>query len=79
MISNIDSLKSLIEAARTPSVSSTTPVAYDDINDLPPALRRTMVRMYRDGMSPRQIARHYALPEQWVQLFVEVPPVASRH
>lgn len=76
---HIDSLKSLIEAARVPLVTPATPAAYDNINDLPLALRRSMVRMYRDGMSPRQIASHYALPEQWVQLFVEVPPGASRH
>lgn len=75
----IDSLKSLIEAARLPSVKPSAPAAYDDINDLPLALRRSMVRMHREGMSPRQIARHYALPDQWVQLLVEDPPGASRH
>jgi hypothetical protein len=75
----IDSMKSLIEAARAPLAKPSVPAAYESINDLPLALRRSMVRMYRDGMSPRQIAIHYALPEQWVQLFVEVPPGASRH
>ncbi len=75
----IDSMKCLIEAARISGVKSTAPASYENINDLPPALRRSMVRMHRDGMSLRQIAGHYALPEQWVQLFVEVPPGASRH
>ncbi len=74
-----DSMKSLIEAARVPIVKPSVPAIYENINDLPPALRRSMVRMHRDGMSLRQISSHHALPEQWVQLFVEAPPGASRH
>jgi hypothetical protein len=72
-------MKSLIEAARIPVASAKSPVVYDSINDLPIALRRSLVRMYREGMSPLQIAAHHALPEQWVQLFVETPPGASHH
>jgi site-specific recombinase XerC len=54
-------------------------VAYDSINDLPVALRRSMVRLHREGMSAGRIATRLSLPEQWVKLFVETPPGASQH
>jgi hypothetical protein len=72
-------MKSLIEAACSPGASTAAPAAYNSINDLPIALRRSLVRMHRDGMSHRQIAHHHALPVQWVQLFVETPPGARHH
>ena len=72
-------MKSVIEAARIPVASASTPVVYDSVNDLPIAVRRSMVRMSRDGMSAGRIAAHLALPEQWVLLFVETPPGASQH
>ena len=72
-------MKSLIEASRSPLASATNPVVYDSVNDLPVALRRSMVRMYREGLSARQIGVQLSLPEQWVRLFVETPPGASQH
>ena len=72
-------MKSLIEASRIPLASATSPVVYGSVNDLPVALRRSMVRMHREGLSARQIGVHLSLPEQWVQLFVETPPGASQH
>jgi hypothetical protein len=72
-------MKSLIEAACSLGASATEPAAYKSINDLPIALRRSLARMHRDGMSHLQIAHHHALPVQWVQLFVETPPGASHH
>ena len=38
-------MKSLIEASRIPVVRAAAPVVYDNVNDLPFALRRTMVHM----------------------------------
>jgi site-specific recombinase XerC len=72
-------MKSLIEAARIPGASAAAHVAYDSINDLPVALRRSMVRLHREGMRAGRIATRLSLPEQWVQLFVETPPGASQH
>ena len=72
-------MKSLIEASRIPLASATNRVVYDSVNDLPVALRRSMVRLHREGLSARQIGVHLSLPEQWVQLFVETPPGASQH
>ena len=72
-------MKSLIEASQIPVASAAAPVIYDSVNDLPIALRRSMLRMHREGLSPRQIGLHLSLPEQWVQLFVDTPPGASQH
>jgi len=79
MIKRTTSMKSLIEAARIPVAGASAPGAYGSINDLPIAVRRSLVRMYREGLSPLQIAAHHTLPEQWVRLFVETPPGASHH
>ena len=72
-------MKSLIEAARTPVASAAAPAVYDSINDVPLALRRSLVRLYNEGMSARQIAIKLSLPEYWVLLFVETPARPTKH
>lgn len=72
-------MKSLIEAARAPVASAAAPAVYDSINDVPLALRRSLVRLYNEGMSARQIAIKLSLPEYWVLLFVETPARPTKH
>jgi hypothetical protein len=74
-----ESMKSLIEAARIPVASAAAPAAYESVNDVPLALRRSLVRLYNEGMTARQIGVKLALPEQWVLLFVETPARATKH
>lgn len=72
-------MKSLIEAAQVPVASAAAPAVYDSINDVPLALRRSLVRLYNEGMSARQIAIKLSLPEYWVLLFVETPARPTKH
>ncbi len=72
-------MKSLIEAARIPVASSAAPTVYGSINELPPAVRRSLIRLHNDGMSARQIGVKLSLPEYWVRLFVETPPRPTKH
>ena len=72
-------MKSLIEAAQIPVASSAAPAVYDSVNDLPLAVRRSFVRLYNEGMTARQIGVKFSLPEQWVLLFVQTPPGATKH
>jgi len=73
------SLKSLIEAARSPVASSAVPTVYESINDVPLALRRSLIRHHNDGLSARQIGVKLSLPEYWVRLFVETPARQTKH
>ena len=72
-------MKSLIEAAQIPVASAAAPAVYDSINDVPLALRRSLIRLYNEGMTARQIAIKLSLPEYWVLLFVETPARPTKH
>ena len=72
-------MKTLIAASQIPSAAPAAPMIYDNVNDLPIAVRRTLLRLHRSGMSSLQIAAQLSLPLQWVLLFVETPPGASHH
>jgi len=72
-------MKSLIEAAQVPVASAAAPAVYDSINDVPLALRRSLIRLYNEGMTARQIAIKLSLPEYWVLLFVETPARPTKH
>lgn len=72
-------MKTLIAASQIPSAAPAVPMIYDNVNDLPIAVRRTLLRLHRSGMSSLQIAAQLSLPLQWVLLFVETPPGASHH
>ncbi len=73
------SMKSLIEAAQIPVASSAAPTVYDSVNDLPLAVRRSLIRLHNDGMTARQISVKLSLPEYWVRLVVETPPRPTKH
>ena len=72
-------MKSLIEAARIPVASAAAPAAYESVNDVPLALRRSLIRHHHDGLSARQIGVKLSLPEYWVRLFVETPARPTKH
>lgn len=72
-------MKSLIEAAQVPVASAAAPAVYDSINDVPLALRRSLIRLYNEGRTARQIAIKLSLPEYWVLLFVETPARPTKH
>ena len=50
-----------------------TATLYATPNDVPVPLRQKLVELRRKGMTIRDIARFFTMPEHWVVLFVETP------